>query len=118
MKSITLVVPPLSQRRDERFLAWVGCPLLMLAGAAWPWIDGLLSIPVCRFNTSTGTPCWFCGGTRAASQLLQGNWRASLNAHPLVLPSLVLFLILWAYLLAASSIQRVPVLRKKLFYTQ
>lgn len=45
-------------------------------------------IQLCVFRLFTGLPCPGCGLTHAGLALLKGDWRASLQYHPLLLPIL------------------------------
>ena len=68
------------------------CGLILLAAAVFLafifWVTGIspnkLLLP-CLFHEITGLYCPGCGGTRALVKLLQGDIRASLYYHPLVL---------------------------------
>ena len=46
----------------------------------------------CIFRSTTGLPCPFCGGTRAAHWLLQGNFARSLDLNVLAIPALTVIL--------------------------
>ena len=46
--------------------------------------DGNAFFPHCLFHSLTGLNCPFCGGTRAAHQLLHGNFAAAFALNPLL----------------------------------
>lgn len=46
----------------------------------------------CVFRMTTGLPCPFCGGTRAAHWLLQGDFARGLDLNILAIPALALTL--------------------------
>lgn len=54
--------------------------------------------PACVFHKSTGLPCPFCGGTRAASALLHGDLGRSIYLNPLAIPAVALLLTIAAVL--------------------
>lgn len=113
LKPFCFTVPPLTERRDERFLAFLGGPLLLSAGLMWPWIKQWLSLGPCRYMTLTGEPCIFCGGTRGIQLIMQGKWGEAFHANPLIPFGVLFFFLGWLYLLAASLNPRVPVLRRR-----
>ena len=47
---------------------------------------------ICRFRAWTGLPCPTCGSTRAALELLQGNFRGAFQQNPLVTTAYLLAL--------------------------
>lgn len=57
-----------------------------------PWMDNMRF--GCAFWTFLGAYCPGCGGTRAVKALLHGNFLQSLWYHPIVLYSVVLYLVL------------------------
>jgi hypothetical protein len=64
----------------ERAMRWG--VLLAIAGglgilAAKAWGAGLPGVP-CGFRNVSGLPCAMCGGTRAASALMAGDWQGVL----------------------------------------
>ncbi len=59
--------------------------LLSLGGAIllFVWLSAHLPVPRCVFHDLTSLPCPTCGATRAAWQLLHGNFASSLRFNPL-----------------------------------
>jgi hypothetical protein len=49
----------------------------------------LLSFAFCGFHRLTGLPCPFCGGTRAARAILQGDFLLALYLNPLAFGVLI-----------------------------
>ncbi len=85
---------PLTPR--QRFLRVVLLACAALA-ACLPVLKNLLpSIPSvpCGFKALTGLPCLFCGGTRAASAALCGEFEYSLYLNALSIPVLVAIMLL------------------------
>lgn len=80
--------------RTARRLAAVALALLAAAGAWAVWMvwrndPATAGWPeLCLFHRTTGLHCPGCGGTRAAHQLLHGDWLAALDYNALA----VLFL--------------------------
>lgn len=80
--------PPLMPH--ERAVRWVvlgvmvlGLAILAAKAAAWP-------VPVlpCGFRALSGLPCAMCGGTRAASALVKGDWKQALEWNAMAVPLL------------------------------
>lgn len=80
-------------------------PVAPGASLRWPiaavvWLIAVLGVAavnhitargttVCTFRNLTGRPCAFCGGTRAALALGQGDWQRALALNPLVVVMLI-----------------------------
>ncbi|WP_097003461.1 MULTISPECIES: DUF2752 domain-containing protein [Lacrimispora] len=57
------------------------------------WLEKILKLgSVCIFHSLTGLYCPGCGGTRAVRTLLQGDLRMSVQYHPLVLYTVLVFI--------------------------
>ena len=70
-------------RPATRLLLWLAVvPVLALLYFIAP--DGNAFYPHCIFHSLTGLNCPFCGGTRAAHQLLHGNFAAAFALNPLL----------------------------------
>ena len=58
------------------------------------WFEKIKEIgTACLFHTVTGLYCPGCGGTRAVRTLLKGDYRMSVQYHPLVLYTVFVFFI-------------------------
>lgn len=82
-------MPPLTPRQRLLRVVLLACVAL---AACLPLLKNLLpSIPSvpCGFKAFTGLPCLFCGGTRAASAALHGDFEYSLYLNALSIPVLV-----------------------------
>lgn len=66
-------------------------------------------IPGCAFNALTGLDCPGCGGTRAVHSLLRGDVLAALNHNVLVVLSLVVSAVWFAWNRLAPRVGRRPV---------
>ena len=63
----------------------IACALLLAAFLAWYCLLGQPALAPCWFYTRWHAYCPGCGGTRALTALLQGNFLQSLYYHPAVL---------------------------------
>jgi hypothetical protein len=82
-------MPTLTSRQRLLRVVLLACVAL---AACLPLLKNLLpSIPSvpCGFKAFTGLPCLFCGGTRAASAALRGDFEYSLYLNTLSIPVLV-----------------------------
>lgn len=70
---------------------WTGFAVLLPLSVYWMVIG---KIQLCIFRLFTGIPCPGCGLTRAGIALLKGDWRTSLEYHPLL--GMVLLVLLTA----------------------
>ncbi len=77
------------QEKEETALFYVGWALLAMTGIIWVLLK-LFPIPFhklllpCAVQTLLGIYCPGCGGTRAVSALLHGDFLTSFLCHPLV----------------------------------
>ncbi len=77
------------QEKEETALFYVGWALLAITGVIWVLLR-LFPIPFqklllpCAVKTLLGIYCPGCGGTRAVSALLHGDFLTSFLCHPLV----------------------------------
>lgn len=77
------------QEKEETALFYVGWALLAMTGVIWVLLR-LFPIPFqklllpCAVKTLLGIYCPGCGGTRAVSALLHGDFLTSFLCHPLV----------------------------------
>jgi len=80
----------------ERGIRLAAAGLLLLGITLVALIDprGPISLPglPCGFRTVSGLPCPFCGGTRAARALLNGNLARAADLNPLAYPAVILCL--------------------------
>lgn len=78
------------QEKEETALFYVGWALVAIIGCIWIFYR-LFPIPFhklllpCVVQSTFGIYCPGCGGTRAVSAFLHGNFLASFICHPLVL---------------------------------
>ena len=93
------MLPPLMNRisPEGRWLRF-GLALamvLVLLSLAFLRSERRLTLPAlpCAFHSISGLPCLFCGGTRAACAILDGNPRAALRLNILAFPALGLLAI-------------------------
>ncbi len=98
-------LPPLFAR--ERWLR-LGAALALLAGLAVLAViepRGQPPFPTlpCGFRGTTGLPCAFCGGTRAAHALLNGDLSRTLDLNALAIPAVLLVVIATAILLFEAA---------------
>jgi hypothetical protein len=82
------IQPPLMPH--ERMVRWavlgvmaLGLAVLALKALGWP-----VPILPCGFRAVSGLPCVMCGGTRAASALVVGDWKQALEWNALAFPVL------------------------------
>ena len=77
-------------------------PVLLIAGLALAWVAlghipvGELGGPKCAVLELTGLHCPGCGGTRAAQNLVRGNWLVAARSNVLIYP--VAVGVLWGVL--------------------
>jgi hypothetical protein len=66
--------------------------VLVLLSLAFLRSERRVTLPAlpCAFHAISGLPCLFCGGTRAACAILDGNPRAALRLNILAFPALAL----------------------------
>lgn len=90
------MLPPLMNRiaPEGRWLRF-GLALamvLVLLSLAFLRSERRVTLPAlpCAFHSISGLPCLFCGGTRAACAILDGNPRAALRLNILAFPALAL----------------------------
>lgn len=89
-------MPPLTSRQRLLRVVLLACAALAVC---LPVLKNLLpSIPSlpCGFKALTGLPCLFCGGTRAATAALHGDFEYSFYLNALSIP------VLFAIMLLAS----------------
>ena len=60
----------------------------------------------CILASTTGLPCPGCGSTRAFFALIHGDVIGSLQFHPLLIPSLVVMCLYFAFWLFRDSVPR------------
>ena len=77
--------------------------LALLSGSKMP---ARPSLPPCGLHVLTGRPCPFCGGTRAARAILDGNWDRALYLNAFAFPALVLIFGVAAVLLIEAITAR------------
>lgn len=73
---------------------WLGWLLLLGGGVRLATALGI-HLPLCRLRETTGLPCPFCGGSRAAGAMLSGEFTHALALNPLAAVLLVAFVVLW-----------------------
>lgn len=90
------MLPPLMNRLapEGRWLR-LGLALsmvLVLLSLAFLRSERRVTLPAlpCAFHSISGLPCLFCGGTRAACAILDGNPRAAVRLNILAFPALAL----------------------------
>ena len=76
-----------------RFLLRTIAASVLIVYVGWNlyWISQA-TVPPSLFLAITGLPCPTTGGTRAMLLLAQGDWRGSLQVHPLAVPLALLLL--------------------------
>lgn len=79
---------PSLSKKQEKTIYWILMGILLAAVLGYVWwnLSGRpVSFPMCALLRFTGFYCPGCGGTRACICLLEGDLRASLYYHPIVL---------------------------------
>ena len=84
-------MPPLTPRQRWFRVVLLACAALSVS---LPLFKNLLPSVPCGFKALTGLPCLFCGGTRAASAALRGEFDYSLYLNALSIPVLVAIMLL------------------------
>ena len=74
-----------------------------LALLALPRPESPLPILPCAFHAISGLPCLFCGGTRAVSAILHGNFPAALYLNAIAFPALALLAAIFLVLLVEAA---------------
>ena len=94
-----LMPPALRQARANAKSLWAALSAVFAASILLPppGLDGQIGhVPsLCPFYNLTGLPCPGCGLTRAFVCLGHGQWREAWHWHPLALPILLIFVLLW-----------------------
>ncbi len=62
----------------------------------------------CLFYSTTGQPCFLCGGTRTTMAWVQGNWAVAFTTNPLVALALTAALATLAYRLIQGRFPILP----------
>ena len=68
--------------------------------------DFILGLAHCPLRDITGFPCPTCGGTLAATNLVQAHWLAALTANPMLVLLGALYVLAAGYATAATLVPR------------
>jgi len=117
MKATSERALPRDQRRIRLAVAGVialGFAFLAFRSLSVPGTSSASPLPTpglpCGLHALTGLPCPFCGGTRAASAILVGDFERAIYLNPLAIPSVAIaaFLAVSLFLEAVFGIRIVP----------
>jgi hypothetical protein len=84
-------MPPLTSSQRLLRVVLIACAALAVC---LPVLKDLLPSLPCGFKGLTGLPCLFCGGTRAATAALHGDFEYSLYLNALSIPVLAAIMLL------------------------
>ena len=87
------------QSRHQNVFWWTAGLLAAGAGALMLFLfppEQHAFYPRCLFHTLTGLQCPGCGGLRAVSRLLHGDWQAAFRLNPLLTALAPIFVLLAA----------------------
>jgi hypothetical protein len=84
----------------------VGIPVIFLHKEFAVFLQKSVIFIPCPFHAITNLYCPFCGGTRSAIALLQGNFIESLRMNPLVI--IICIILILSYIQAVTKKQFLP----------